>query len=315
MGTDLQARWRTRYSSQGAKAIIRDGLQRAVHHPKKVSNVLKGGRRFEKIRFIKDHQQDHSITLMCEVLDISRATYYKYRTHLDDDYPEYQMIKELFLRHKKTLGYRRMTSVIRDTHGIVMNHKKVRRIMNKYGLRATYIKKLRPNYKKQYYSRVVQTDHLQRNFNQRGWVTDITYLMINVNGKRAYLSTILDLETRDWVAYKIHYRNDIELVVSTLQQALESSKEKDLNGLTLHSDQGSQYLSTEYQQICVSNGIRVSHARKANPLDNAVIESFHAILKKETLYHHPITSLDQYISIVHEWMTYYNTIRPRNQKK
>ena len=208
-----------------------------------------------------------------------------------------------------------MTSVIRDTHGIVMNHKKVRRIMNKYGLRATYIKKLRPNYNKQRQLDLAQADHLQRNFDQRGWVTDITYLMINVNGKRAYLSTILDLETRDWVAYQIHYRNDIELVVSTLHQALESSKEKDLNGLALHSDQGSQYLLTEVQQICVSNGIRVSHARKANPLDNAVIESFQAILKKETLYHHPITSLDQYISLVHEWMTYYNTIRPRNKRK
>ena len=146
-------------------------------------------------------------------------------------------------------------------------------------------------------------------------MTDVTYLMISVNGKRAYLSTILDLETRDWVAYQIHYCNDINLVVITLQLALTNIKEKDLNGLTLHSDQGSQYLSTEVQQICVSNGIRVSHARKANPLDNAVIESFHAILKKETLYHHRITSLDQYISLVHEWMTYYNTIRPRNKKK
>lgn len=208
---------------------------------------------------------------MCEVLNISRATYYKYRNRRDDDYPEYHMMKELFLRHKKTLGYRRMTSVIRLTHGIVMNHKKVRRIMNKYGLRATYIKKLRPNYNQQRQLQHTQADHLQRNFHQRGWVTDITYLMISVNGKRAYLSTILDLETRDWVAYQIHHRNDIELVVSTLQQALTNSKEKDLNGLTLHSDQGSQYLSTEYQQICVSNGITVSHARKANPLDNAVI--------------------------------------------
>jgi transposase InsO family protein len=97
--------------------------------------------------------------------------------------------------------------------------------------------------------------------------------------------------------------------VNTLHNALQNNKEKDLNGLILHSDQGSKYLSTEYQQISLSNRIIVSHARKANPLDNAVIESLHSLFKKETLYKHPITTLEQYISMVHEWMTYYNTNR------
>jgi len=87
----------------------------------------------------------------------------------------------------------------------------------------------------------------------------------------------------DWVAYHIGTRNDIDLVVNTLLKALNITKEKDLNGLILHSDQGSQYLSTEVQQIRLSNGIIVSHARKANPLDNAVMESFHSLPKKETL--------------------------------
>jgi putative transposase len=247
---------------------------------------------------------------MCEVLEIHRSTYYKYRHTLDSDYPEYQMMKELFRRHKKTLGYRRMTQVLATELGVVMNHKKVLRILSKYGLRATYIKKLRPNYSKQRNQGFVQADHLQRHFNQRGWVTDITYLMMTTNGKRAYLSTIMDLETRQWVAYNISTRNNIELVVNTLHNALQNNKEKDLNGLILHSDQGSQYPSTEYQQIFLSNGIIVSHARKANPLDNAVIESFHSLLKKETLYNYPITTLEQYISMVHEWMAYYNTTRP-----
>ena len=98
-------------------------------------------------------------------------------------------------------------------------------------------------------------------------------------------------------------------------EAIENSKEKDLNGLVLHSDQGFQYLSTEYKVICESNGIIISHSRKGNPLDNAVIESFHSILKKETLYNNHITSLDEYIHLVHEWMFYYNTYRPRLQKK
>jgi transposase InsO family protein len=132
-----------------------------------------------------------------------------------------------------------MTQVLATELGVFMNHKKVLRIMSKYGLRATYIKKLRPNYSKQYHLKQAQADYLQRHFDQRGWVTDITYLMMSTNGKRAYLSTIMDLETRQWVAYNISIRNNIGLVVNTLHNALQNNKEKDLNGLILHSDQGS----------------------------------------------------------------------------
>ncbi len=97
-------------------------------------------------------------------------------------------------------------------------------------------------------------------------MTDITYLTLYRNGPRAYLSTILDLETRQWVAYKISPKNDFDLVIDTLKDALNVSQEKDLNGLIFHSDQGLQYLSTEYQQICLSNVIVISHSRKSNSL-------------------------------------------------
>jgi putative transposase len=55
----------------------------------------------------------------------------------------------------------------------------------------------------------------------------------------------MNLEMRDWIAYQINHLNDIDLVVNKVQLALQNNKEKDLNGLVLHSDQGSQYFSTE----------------------------------------------------------------------
>jgi ACT domain-containing protein len=97
---------------------------------------------------------------MCEVLELHRSTYYKYRHTIDLDYPYYQRMKELFHRHKKTLGYRRMTQVLANELGVVMNQKKVLRIMTKYVLRPTYIKKLRPNYGKQRHVQQAQADHL-----------------------------------------------------------------------------------------------------------------------------------------------------------
>lgn len=210
-------------------------------------------------------------------------------------------------------GYRRITIYLREKYGWVINSKKVARIMKKYGIESAFNKRIKVNYRKRYIEETSREDLLKRNFKQKGWVTDITYLQLIRKGKRAYLSTILDLETRDWVAYKISKYNDNKLVIDTLKEAI--SKTKDLNGLVLHSDQGFQYLSTEYKIICESNGINISHSRKGNPLDNAVIESFHSILKKETLYNNSITSLEQYIQLVHDWMFFYNSNRIRLHKK
>jgi transposase InsO family protein len=194
-----------------------------------------------------------------------------------------------------------------------MNRKKTARIMRKYGIKAEYLKHYKYNNSKRHVEENVRCDLLRRNFNQRGWVTDITYLQLTRNSKKAYLSTILDLETRDIVSYKIEYRNDNKLVIDTVRAAI--AKTKDLNGLILHSDQGYQYLSTEYKLICESNGILISMSRKGTPLDNAVIESFHSSLKKETLYNNNIKNLEEYIQLVIEWLYFYNTTRLRQTKK
>ena len=101
-------------------------------------------------------------------------------------------------------------------------------------------------------------------------------------------------------------------MLDTLHKALK--KIKDPSGLVLHSDQGFQYISTEYQTVCESRGILISMSRKGTPLDNAVIESFHSLLKKETLYNNDIKSHDEYIKIVKSWLIFYNTQRRRNKK-
>lgn len=246
---------------------------------------------------------------MCEVLEISISNYYKYRDSYDSDHNDYLLIKRIFNASRKTYGYRRITDELNDK-GYKMNHKKVLRIMSKYGLQPEYIRQIKPFYGNQYNKENIRGNLFNRNFNQKGWVTDITYLTIN--GKRAYLSTIIDLETRNVVAYNISKRNDNELVIETLLKALEIKD--DPSGLVLHSDQGYQYLSTEYKVICEANHITISMSRKGTPLDNAVIESFHSLLKKETLYNNNITSLKEYIELVHDWIEFYNTTRRRQKK-
>ena len=87
------------------------------------------------------------------------------------------------------------------------------------------------------------------------------------------------------------------------------AKEKDVKNLIIHSDQGFQYTSFEYKAICDANRITISMSRKGTPVDDSPMESFHSILKKETLYNNYITSLEEFIAIVEGWLEFYNTKR------
>ena len=155
---------------------------------------------------------------MCAVLEISKRTYYKYRNSEDKDYYDYLIIKEIFDDSKGTYGYRRITEGLKIKYGVIFNHKKVQRIMNKYNLMPKYHKKLN----KTKYIRIesnVMPNLLKRNFkatkpNQK-WTTDITYLIYK--DKRLYLSTILDLYDRKVVAYQIAKFNDLNIVLNTLK--------------------------------------------------------------------------------------------------
>lgn len=251
---------------------------------------------------------------MCAVLEISKRTYYKYRKSDDPDYLDYLMIKNVFNKSKGTYGYRRITEGLKIEYGVIFNHKKVARIMRKYCLKPEYIKRSRPsNYKR--IEENVKPNILKRNFkadkpNQK-WTTDITYLIFQ--NKRLYLSTILDLYDRKVVAYKISKFNNIRLVIDTVNEAI--NKRKDVHGLILHSDQGFQYTSFEYKSICKSNGITISMSRKGNPIDDSPMESWHGILKKETLHNNNISSLQEYQKLVEDWILFYNTTRLKSKKE
>ena len=252
---------------------------------------------------------------MCEVLGINKRTYYKYRNKEDSDYYDYILIKEIFDESKGTYGYRRICEGLIDKYGVIFNHKKVARIMKKYNLKPEYIKRIRPNYSYKRIEENVQPNIVNRKFNTKNinqiWCTDITYLIFN--NQRRYLSTIIDLYDRKVVAYKISKFNNNKLVIDTLNEAI--SKRKDVHGLILHSDQGFQYTSFEYKAICSSNGITISMSRKGTPLDDSPIESWHGLLKKETLYNNNITSIEHYVQLVEDWIEFYNTKRIKNRKK
>ena len=176
--------------------------------------------------------------------------------------------------------------------------------MKKYGIKPEYIKRIRPNYSYKRIEENVQPNLVKRQFKTRYsnqvWCTDITYLIWE--NKRAYLSTIIDLYNRRIVAYNISKFNDLKLVMDTINEAF--NKERDVQGLIIHSDQGFQYTSHQYKACCHSKGVLISMSRKGTPIDDSPMESWHGILKKETLYNNNITSLEHYLQLVEEWIDF-----------
>ncbi len=248
---------------------------------------------------------------MCTILGMTRQNYYKYRNTTDKDYYDYLEIKRVFEEGKETYGAVRIKKSLLKEDGLIVNLKKIRRIMKKYDIKVRYHKVFRKNISQKKIEENVKPNLLNRKFNAERinhiWSTDITYIIYN--GKRAYLSSIMDLCTRNIISYKISYHMDNKLVMDTLNDAIR--KQKDVHGVILHSDQGFQYTSNEYKAICEANGIRISMSPKGSPVDNSPIESFHSSLKRETLRSYNITSLKEYIHLVKEWIEFYNTNRIR----
>ena len=137
------------------------------------------------------------------------------------------------------------------------------------------------------------------------WVTDVTEF--SLFGEKLYLSPILDLHSSDLVRYTISDRPVLRMVTSMLDKAFE--KIPDATNLILHSDQGWQYQHKHYQKMLKEKGIRQSMSRKGNCLDNACAENFFSLLKTELLYLQEFTSVEHFISELHEYIEWYNNKR------
>src|SRR5699024_7476234 len=98
-----------------------------------------------------------------------------------------------------------------------------------------------------------------------------------------YLATVMDLFSRRIIGWQMSRRMTKELTMTALQRAINQQQPQ--KGLIHHSDRGSQYAATDYQAILRNHDITTSMSRKGNCYDNACIESFHSVIKKELIFH------------------------------
>jgi putative transposase len=235
------------------------------------------------------------IRFFCRLAGVSRSGYYGWlhaeekRTDKDErDEKDYILLKEIYDAKKGRAGALTMKMELENKQGVVMNHKRIRRIMRKYSLVAK-VRRANPQKKMAQAAQEhkVCPNLLKRNFDQQEpqkvLLTDITYLFYG-NGKKAYLSCVKDGATREILAYHLSTSLHMELVYRTLDKLAEQLDRTVHPEALLHSDQGIHYTNPIYQKRVLELGITPSMSRKGNCWDNAPMESFFGHMKDELDY-------------------------------
>jgi putative transposase len=188
-------------------------------------------------------------------------------------------IKSIHQSSREIYGYLRITAEL-NSRGVVINHKKVYRLMKANNIYGKYKRKFRATVKP-IDSSLIAHNLLKQNFimssANKAWVSDISYIWTNEGW--LYLAIILDLYSRKIVGWSLSERMTKDLVTNAFLKAYWSRKPQ--KGLIHHSDRGSQYCSKQFQQILETLGVMTSMSDKGNCYDNAVAESFFHTLKNE----------------------------------
>lgn len=146
-----------------------------------------------------------------------------------------------------------------------------------------------------------------KSFNQL-WVTDVTEFALPIQGKKLYLSTIMDCYNSEIIAYKVSRSPNLDIAIQPLKDALKCHHNV-LNQLIIHSDQGFHYQHKTWSRIIEDFGATMSMSRKGNCLDNSPMENFFGLLKQEMFYDENFQSYEELELAIHEYIKYYNKKR------
>lgn len=256
---------------------------------------------------------------MCAIAGVSRSGYYNWLNSSDKRAEREARDREDFHKILEAFKFRGYDKGVRGIYmrllhmGIRMNHKKIRRLMHKYGLMCP-IRKANPYRRmaKAMRTNVVADNNVKREFKLHGprkiLLTDITY--IRLNEKFCYLSVIIDAYTMQVLAYALSESLEVDFVLETVETMIRDHGVSIDSEAYIHSDQGCHYTSVKFRELLRDIGLRQSMSRRGNCWDNAPQESFFGHMKDELH--------DRYISwktfedakaSIDDWMDYYNNDR------
>lgn len=225
---------------------------------------------------------------MCKVLNVPRSTYYKAKnTEPSKRAKENKALEDeitaIYEESSRRYGAPKIHYILQQS-GYKISIKRVQRLMRKLEI-ASIVHPKYINYKQKdpiYQKRNILNRNFFANKLNEKWVGDITYIHTVKDGW-CYLASVMDLHTRKIIGYSFDKNMDTKLIISALKNAYAAQRP---NGeVMFHSDLGTQYTSVEFTSQLKKYNMVASYSNKGCPYDNACIESFHSILKKEEINH------------------------------
>lgn len=266
--------------------------------------VAKKGEEFKDKRRV-------SVTGMLRFLGVSRSGYLAWLHRLPCNQQKRKQavkerIQEIYDQSHQNYGAPKIKEVLKS-EGETISERTVGTYMRELGIRAQYVRPYTVTTKDSCFSSQLQ-NILDEQFNPDTpndvWCTDITYLW-TMHGF-VYLTSIMDLYSRKIIAWTLSETLDVSCVIKTINRAIK--RRHITKPLIVHSDRGSQYVSAEYRKATAK--MQTSYSKKAYPWDNACIESFHALIKREWLNRYKIRNFQHAYNLVFEYIeTFYNTVR------
>ncbi|WP_253286928.1 IS3 family transposase [Virgibacillus sp. MSJ-26] len=260
-----------------------------------------------------------NIKWLCKIAQVSRSGYYGWLKNEDKrneqekrNRADFELILEAYQHRGYDKGSRGIHMRLLQT-GILMNRKKIQRLMNKYNL-VCPIRKANPYRRmaKAKQENTIKPNHLERQFKAYGpkvvLLTDITYLYFG-RGQKAYLSTIKDAYTNQILSYVSSESLEVDFVLKTIEQLIENHSIPKNQKTLIHSDQGIHYTSMKFQSLLNDKELRQSMSRRGNCWDNAPQESFFGHMKDDMKNLHNLNTFSELQIKIDDYMDYYNNDR------
>ena len=227
----------------------------------------------------------YDIRMLCKAVSLHHSVYYYHKKNTENSYKKAneeldKKILEEFEKSKRRYGSPKITKILKK-QGIQVSQKRVARRMKYLGIKSIIVKKYNHNGNKKVDDKNKE-NLLDQNFKaekpSEKWVGDITYIYTKETGW-TYLAIVMDLFDLKIIGWSYGQNMTTELVISAFMKA--KITRGTTNEMIFHSDLGSQYTSKEFENLLLENNVKHSYSKKGYPYDNASMESFNAILKKE----------------------------------